>query len=102
LKDSFGKIPFWKIPVLLKIFSVRFLLKESFLKDFIPKDSGFVEKTDSERYPLKDSTPPEKWNETDFPHPFAGMITLYTGYPKRRVKIQMDRLKLWLYLRSPV
>jgi hypothetical protein len=39
----------------LKVFSERFLLKDSilkdlFLKDSILKDSGFVEKSDSERF----------------------------------------------------
>jgi hypothetical protein len=39
----------------LKIFSERFLLKDSilkdsFLKDSILKDSGFVEKSDTERF----------------------------------------------------
>jgi hypothetical protein len=56
---------FWKIPskrfhseifqLGLKLFSERFLLKDSILKDSllkysILKDSGFVEKSDSERF----------------------------------------------------
>jgi hypothetical protein len=34
----------------LKVFSERFLLKDSILKDSFLKDSGFVEKSDSERF----------------------------------------------------
>jgi hypothetical protein len=70
----------------LKVFSERFLLKDtilkdSFLKDYILKDPGFVEKSDSERFHSERFCAPHHYCATPISAPASWTYAGLNGLP---------------------